>query len=58
MKYFTEQELECQHCGERKIDPDFMAIIGWNQKGEHNKRFVHLDIAESSGLPSPTIWTY
>ena len=32
--------------------------IGWNQKGEHAKRFVHLDIAESSGLPSPTIWTY
>jgi len=122
MKYFTEQELECQHCGERAIDPDFMDIIedlreelgfpfvvtsgyrcpehpieakkakpgshstgmaidinvtgenafkltqlamasgikriGWNQKGEHSKRFVHLDTADSGDFPSPTIWTY
>lgn len=122
MKYFTEQELECQHCGKRAIDEDFMSIIedlreelgfpfvvtsgyrcpehpieakkskpgshstgmaidinvtgedafkltqlamasgikriGWNQKGEHSKRFVHLDTAESSDFASPTIWTY
>jgi zinc D-Ala-D-Ala carboxypeptidase len=28
--------------------------IGWNQKGPHNKRFVHLDKARKT----PTIWSY
>jgi zinc D-Ala-D-Ala carboxypeptidase len=34
--------------------------IGVSQKGSHEKRFVHLDMAErtGSGFPSPWIWTY
>ncbi len=29
MKYFTEEELACQHCGERKTDADFMKLIDY-----------------------------
>lgn len=33
--------------------------IGINQKGNYNSRFIHLDIAESSGTrPRPHIWSY
>ena len=27
MKYFTEKELACQHCGEEGIDHSFMGVI-------------------------------
>ena len=27
MKYFTEKELACQHCGEEGIDHEFMGVI-------------------------------
>ncbi len=33
--------------------------IGINQRGKHNKRFVHLDDLEPEpGIPRPRIWTY
>lgn len=32
--------------------------IGINQKGPHNKRFLHLDMLDSSASFRPTIWSY
>jgi len=33
--------------------------IGLSQKGNHGKRFVHLDILSADdGHPRPTVWTY
>ena len=33
--------------------------IGVNQKGPHDKRFIHLDdLADDVGGPRPTIWSY
>lgn len=27
MRYFTEEELACQHCGKRNMDVDFMELM-------------------------------
>lgn len=27
MRYFTEEELACQHCGKRNMDGDFMELM-------------------------------
>ena len=32
--------------------------VGMSQKGDHNKRFVHLDILSPEEGPRPTVWTY
>jgi len=33
--------------------------IGLSQKGNHGKRFIHLDILSADdGHPRPTVWTY
>ena len=32
--------------------------IGMNQRGEHSKRFVHLDTLTPEEGPRPTVWTY
>lgn len=33
--------------------------IGFSQKGEHSKRFMHLDdLPNAEGQPRPTIWSY
>lgn len=33
--------------------------IGLSQKGDHGKRFIHLDrLVESPGRPRPWLWTY
>ena len=32
--------------------------IGINQKGEHGKRFIHLDTLETPDYPRPAIWSY
>ncbi|QDP52204.1 MAG: putative peptidase M15 [Prokaryotic dsDNA virus sp.] len=32
--------------------------IGMNQRGEHSKRFVHIDSLSPSEGPRPTVWTY
>ena len=32
--------------------------VGMSQKGDHNKRFVHLDILSPDEGPRPTVWTY
>jgi len=32
--------------------------VGMSQKGNHSKRFVHLDILSPDEGPRPTVWTY
>lgn len=32
--------------------------VGMSQKGDHSKRFVHLDILSPDEGPRPTVWTY
>ena len=32
--------------------------VGMSQRGEHSKRFVHLDILSPEEGPRPTVWTY
>lgn len=32
--------------------------IGVQQKGEHEKRFLHLDTAPTPAFPRPMIWSY
>ena len=32
--------------------------VGMSQKGDHNKRFVHLDTLSPDEGPRPTVWTY
>jgi uncharacterized protein YcbK (DUF882 family) len=32
--------------------------VGMSQKGNHNKRFIHLDILSPDEGPRPTVWTY
>ena len=27
MRFFTEEELECQHCGARNFDPEFLQLV-------------------------------
>ena len=36
----------------------WMKGIGINQKGPHNKRFIHLDDLEEPDHPRPRVWTY
>lgn len=37
----------------------FMTGLGLNQRGQHEKRFVHLDDLEAGdGRYRPTVWTY
>ena len=36
----------------------WMRGIGINQKGPHEKRFIHLDDLEGPGHPRPRVWTY
>lgn len=36
----------------------WMSGIGLNQRGEHSKRFVHLDDLAEPDHPRPRIWTY
>lgn len=36
----------------------WMSGIGINQKGSHDKRFIHLDNLEGPDHPRPRIWTY
>ncbi len=36
----------------------WMQGIGINQKGAHEKRFIHLDDLEEPDHPRPRIWTY
>jgi uncharacterized protein YcbK (DUF882 family) len=36
----------------------WMQGIGINQKGSHDKRFIHLDDLEGPDHPRPRIWTY
>ena len=32
--------------------------VGMSQKGNHSKRFIHLDILSPDEGPRPTVWTY
>ena len=32
--------------------------VGMSQKGDHNKRLVHLDTLSPDEGPRPTVWTY
>lgn len=33
--------------------------IGYDQKGEHSRRYIHIDtLEEATGRPRPWIWTY
>ena len=32
--------------------------VGMSQRGDHAKRFVHLDILSPDEGPRPTVWTY
>lgn len=33
--------------------------VGVSQKGQHGKRFLHLDdLTETDGFPSPALWSY
>ena len=32
--------------------------VGMSQRGDHSKRFVHLDILSPDEGPRPTVWTY
>ena len=32
--------------------------IGVQQRGPHTSRFLHVDIAQGTSLPSPTVWSY
>lgn len=32
--------------------------VGINQRGPHDKRFVHLDLLEAPEYPRPRIWSY
>ena len=32
--------------------------VGMSQRGDHSKRFVHLDILSPAEGPRPTVWTY
>jgi uncharacterized protein YcbK (DUF882 family) len=32
--------------------------VGMSQKGDHSKRFVHLDALSPDEGPRPTVWTY
>lgn len=36
----------------------WMRGIGINQKGPHDKRFIHLDDLEGPDHPRPRVWTY
>ena len=36
----------------------WMRGIGINQKGPHEKRFIHLDDLEGPDHPRPRVWTY
>lgn len=36
----------------------WMSGIGINQKGPHNKRFIHLDDLNGPDHPRPRVWTY
>tara|TARA_R110000796_G_scaffold228357_1_gene345458 strand:+ start:2978 stop:3340 length:363 start_codon:yes stop_codon:yes gene_type:complete len=38
-RYFTEQELACQHCGATKFDEDFLALLSLIRK-ECNFPFI------------------
>ncbi len=32
--------------------------VGMSQKGNHSKRFIHLDVLSPDEGPRPTVWTY
>ena len=42
----------------RRATGDGMQGIGLNQRGPHEKRFVHLDDLQSPEHPRPNLWTY
>jgi uncharacterized protein YcbK (DUF882 family) len=35
-----------------------MKGIGVKQKGDWNKRFIHIDMCEQDNIPRPRIWSY
>ena len=42
----------------RRATATAIAGIGVNQRGDHAKRFIHLDDLQSPDHPRPNIWTY